>query len=129
METSAKTSVEFRWRMENIRFMFEDGSNDRLMGVDIRMWDDDKGEEKGSWIQTELTLDEMEYLAHKILDAVEFQRKRIVNGILTKEEKEDECTLIKRSLMFNNGDRKAVAKELGISARTLYRKMKEYGIV
>lgn len=39
-----------------------------------------------------------------------------------------ECELIKKSLEKNNGKRKLVAKELEISERTLYRKIKDYGI-
>ncbi len=39
-----------------------------------------------------------------------------------------EIDLIKRALMKYNGKRKFAAKELGISERTLYRKIKTYGI-
>ena len=40
------------------------------------------------------------------------------------EDKEKE--LILRALSKNNGKRKAAAQDLGISERTLYRKLKEY---
>jgi transcriptional regulator with PAS, ATPase and Fis domain len=43
---------------------------------------------------------------------------------LTDREKE----LIKKALGKNNGKRKLAAAELGISERTLYRKIKEYGL-
>lgn len=43
---------------------------------------------------------------------------------LTDREKE----LIKKALEKNNGKRKLAAAELGISERTLYRKIKEYGL-
>jgi transcriptional regulator with PAS, ATPase and Fis domain len=43
---------------------------------------------------------------------------------LTDREKE----LIKKALDKNNGKRKLAAAELGISERTLYRKIKEYGL-
>jgi len=43
---------------------------------------------------------------------------------LTDREKE----LIKKALDKNNGKRKMAAAELGISERTLYRKIKEYGL-
>lgn len=43
---------------------------------------------------------------------------------LTDREKE----LIKKALTKNNGKRKLAAAELGISERTLYRKIKEYGL-
>ena len=42
---------------------------------------------------------------------------------------EKELELIKKSLEKNNGKRKAAAEELGISERTLYRKIKEYEII
>ena len=41
---------------------------------------------------------------------------------------ESEFNLIKKALERHNGKRKAAAQELGISERTLYRKIKEYGI-
>ncbi|HET6243250.1 MAG: sigma-54-dependent Fis family transcriptional regulator [Bacteroidetes bacterium] len=42
---------------------------------------------------------------------------------------ETEIGLIKKALIKNKGKRKNAAKELGISERTLYRKIKEYGII
>ena len=36
--------------------------------------------------------------------------------------------MIKRALEKHNGKRKDAAKELGISERTLYRKINEFGI-
>lgn len=36
---------------------------------------------------------------------------------------------IQESLDRNNGDRKAAAQQLGMSDRTLYRRMKQYGII
>ena len=36
--------------------------------------------------------------------------------------------MIKKALGKYNGKRKMAARELGISERTLYRKIKEYGI-
>jgi DNA-binding NtrC family response regulator len=46
--------------------------------------------------------------------------------ILKLEQKEIE--LIKKSLEKNKGKRKAAADELGISERTLYRKIKQYDL-
>lgn len=43
---------------------------------------------------------------------------------LSLERKEEE--LIKKALLRNNGKRKRAAKDLGISERTLYRKIKQY---
>ncbi len=48
------------------------------------------------------------------------------SGTQTLEETERET--IRRSLMRNAGRRKATARELNISERTLYRKIKEYGL-
>ncbi len=57
------------------------------------------------------------------------------NVIDTEEYVEDnlslldsEYTLIKKALEKHNGKRKAAAQELGISERTLYRKLKEYNL-
>lgn len=41
---------------------------------------------------------------------------------------EIELDMIKKALELNNGRRKAAAEQLGISERTLYRKIKEYGL-
>ena len=58
---------------------------------------------------------------HLIQDTEEF-----VEESLSLEEKEKE--LIKKALSKYNGKRKYAAGELGISERTLYRKIKEYNI-
>lgn len=57
----------------------------------------------------------------RILDTEE-----IVEESLSLEEKEKE--LIKKALEKHNGKRKYAAQDLGISERTLYRKIKEYDI-
>jgi transcriptional regulator with PAS, ATPase and Fis domain len=58
-----------------------------------------------------------------------------IEGFLTPEEIDDslsiqkkEIDLIKKAIEKHKGKRKTAAKELGISERTLYRKIKEYGI-
>ncbi len=50
----------------------------------------------------------------------------IIEESLSLQDKEKE--MIKKALNKYNGKRKAAAKELGISERTLYRKIKEYNI-
>ena len=45
---------------------------------------------------------------------------------LSLEDKEKE--LIQKALLRNNGRRKKAADDLGISERTLYRKIKQYEI-
>lgn len=52
--------------------------------------------------------------------------EEIVEESLSLTDKEIE--MIKKALEKNKGKRKLAAKELGISERTLYRKIKEYGI-
>ena len=52
--------------------------------------------------------------------------EEFVEESLSLEEKEIE--LIKKALEKHNGKRKYAAQELGISERTLYRKIKEYDI-
>lgn len=67
---------------------------------------------------------------------VEFPPHQVKNGIQDTEEiveeslslSDKEIELIIKSLEKHNHKRKLAAKELGISERTLYRKIKEYGI-
>jgi DNA-binding NtrC family response regulator len=55
------------------------------------------------------------------------QESEIVEESLSLQEKE--IDLIKKALIRHNGKRKNAAKDLGISERTLYRKIKEYDII
>ena len=57
---------------------------------------------------------------------VEDQDSVSENEVLSLEAKEEE--LIRKALLKNNGRRKKAAQELGISERTLYRKIKQYEI-
>ncbi|MBK7628984.1 MAG: sigma-54-dependent Fis family transcriptional regulator [Bacteroidales bacterium] len=67
---------------------------------------------------------------------VEFQSHQARNDIQDTEEiieeslslSDKEIEMIKKALEKYNGKRKMAANELGISERTLYRKIKEYGI-
>lgn len=52
--------------------------------------------------------------------------EEVAEELLSLEEREKE--IIKRAVEKHRGKRKYAAKELGISERTLYRKIKEYGI-
>ena len=54
------------------------------------------------------------------------QESEIIEESLSIQKKE--VDLIKRALEKHNGKRKSAARELGISERTLYRKIKEYDI-
>ncbi|HOW31236.1 MAG TPA: helix-turn-helix domain-containing protein, partial [Bacteroidales bacterium] len=55
-----------------------------------------------------------------------FSHSEVVDESLSIQEKE--MDLIRRALDKHSGRRRNAAKELGISERTLYRKIKEYGI-
>lgn len=67
----------------------------------------------------------VEYPAHKNIDHIE-DTEEIIEESLSLADKEVE--MIKKALEKYNGKRKLAAGELGISERTLYRKIKEYGI-
>ncbi|GAB4313222.1 MAG: sigma-54-dependent Fis family transcriptional regulator [Bacteroidales bacterium] len=54
------------------------------------------------------------------------QESEVIEESLSLQEKE--IDLIKKALAKHNGKRKNAARELGISERTLYRKIKEYDI-
>ncbi len=74
----------------------------------------------------------------KVADStpIDFQQRPIRSDIQDTEEIVEESLslsgkeieMIRRALEKHNGKRKLAAQELGISERTLYRKIKEYGI-
>jgi transcriptional regulator with PAS, ATPase and Fis domain len=55
------------------------------------------------------------------------QESEVIEESLSIQDKE--IDLIKKALTRHNGKRKNAAKELGISERTLYRKIKEYNLI
>jgi transcriptional regulator with PAS, ATPase and Fis domain len=55
-----------------------------------------------------------------------FDESEIIEEPLSLQEKE--IDMIRKALQRHNGKRKNAAKELGISERTLYRKIKEFNI-
>ncbi|MCT6868344.1 MAG: sigma-54 dependent transcriptional regulator [Apibacter sp.] len=63
---------------------------------------------------------------HEVLDDYEYEDISNDSESLSLQRKEEE--LIKKALEKYNGKRKLAAKELGISERTLYRKIKQYDI-
>jgi DNA-binding NtrC family response regulator len=67
----------------------------------------------------------MDYQSHQERDNIQ-DTEEIVEESLSLADKEVE--MIKKALEKYNGKRKMAAHELGISERTLYRKIKEYGI-
>ena len=60
------------------------------------------------------------------IDDETFDQSEILEESLLLQDKE--LDLIRRALDKHEGRRRNAAKELGISERTLYRKIKEYGI-
>jgi transcriptional regulator with PAS, ATPase and Fis domain len=67
----------------------------------------------------------VDFSKHKSRNSIQ-DTEEIIEESLSLSEKEME--MIKRALEKYNGKRKMAANELGISERTLYRKIKEYGI-
>lgn len=67
----------------------------------------------------------VEFQPHQVRDDIQ-DTEEIVEESLSLADKEVE--MIRKALEKFNGKRKLAARELGISERTLYRKIKEYGI-
>jgi len=67
----------------------------------------------------------VDYSPHKTMNNIQ-DTEEIIEESLSLSDKEVE--MIKKALGKYNGKRKMAAGELGISERTLYRKIKEYGI-
>lgn len=79
--------------------------------------------------KTNTTSNEFDYEIHpavRVSHPSEIEDSEIVEESLSIEEKEKE--LIKKALEKYKGRRKNAASELGISERTLYRKIKEYDL-
>ena len=95
-----------------------DDSNSRVMKNLFR----EAAERRGADRQNESPA---EFTAHQGRDDIQ-DTEEIVEESLSLADKEVE--MIKKALEKFNGKRKLAAHELGISERTLYRKIKEYGI-
>ncbi len=76
---------------------------------------------RGTKIVNPISIDPVDGNQSHITDTEEF-----VEESLSLQDQETE--LIRKALSKHNGKRKAAAEELGISERTLYRKIKEYDI-
>lgn len=81
-----------------------------------------KIENNGSPVRTETVVD---FPQHQVRNDIQ-DTEEIVEESLSLSDKEME--LITKALEKHNHKRKLAARELGISERTLYRKIKEYGI-
>lgn len=64
----------------------------------------------------------------KYNDDSDFEFAETIDADESLSIQDKEIELIKKSLERNNGKRKLAAKELGISERTLYRKIKQYDL-
>jgi transcriptional regulator with PAS, ATPase and Fis domain len=70
---------------------------------------------------------QIKHFPRETLEDESIQELEVFEESLSIQEKE--MDLIRKALSKHNGKRKNAAKELGISERTLYRKIKEYDIV
>jgi transcriptional regulator with PAS, ATPase and Fis domain len=71
-------------------------------------------------MQKKITLDEPE--RNNIQEATEYEESALSISDVEKE-------MIMKALERHNGKRKLAANDLGISERTLYRKIKEYSLL
>ncbi|MDR0660552.1 MAG: sigma-54 dependent transcriptional regulator [Prevotellaceae bacterium] len=94
------------------------GKSAQYMGVDQPPY---SGGVRGTKIVSPISIDPVDGNQSHITDTEEF-----VEESLSLQDQETE--LIRKALAKHNGKRKLAAEELGISERTLYRKIKEYNI-
>lgn len=146
--STTSTSIEFFWNGETTQFKFGSGDADELMDFSVAWFQDDRPNEIKT-LTVEITLDEAEYLAKRLTEAIAFQRKQnkqrqqeeqsvsyqlapqeavdLLNTFPNKKEiaERDE---IKSALLRFAGDKKKAADWLGISPRTMYRRVKQYDL-
>lgn len=72
-------------------------------------------------------IQEVPYAHHEVETEDAYEAHEVVEESLSLEDQEKD--LIKKALEKHRGKRKYAAQELGISERTLYRKIKEYNLV
>lgn len=115
--------------MNDLKKLVHDLMQDEPSRADIRknnasliekLYDDDNNEE----IRSPEQIRKHQYNRPPEEDILDTEE--IIEESLSLEDKEIE--LIRKALDKHNGKRKHAAKELGISERTLYRKIKEHGI-
>ena len=90
------------------------------------------GNDEEEVIPEEITDEQLEVLQIPQQNTIDKQDKYYFAEEIEEEEtlslQDKELELIKKSLERHNGKRKAAADELGISERTLYRKIKQYDL-
>lgn len=70
---------------------------------------------------------DVENFDDQVFDSMSTHEAEVIEESLSIQKKEED--LIRRALEKHKGKRKDAAKDLGISERTLYRKIKEYNII
>ncbi len=93
--------------------------------------DDEKAEREQEEVMEVLQLPEPEAETYTNISPIQEDKYHFAEEIEEEETlslQEKEIELIKKSLERNRGKRKAAAAELGISERTLYRKIKQYDL-
>ena len=143
LKDGAKTAGDFNERdlLYKVLFDMKKDMNDLkyLVNEIIHASDDPQWKERNANLLSKISSDDMSsmqtgdpnvtlqpHISHPVVKVSPIQPHENVEESLSLEEKEKE--FIKKALLKYKGKRKLAARELGISERTLYRKMNEYGI-
>jgi DNA-binding NtrC family response regulator len=143
MKDESKTGGEFNERdlLYKVLFDMKKDMNDLkfLVNEVIHASDDPQWKERNANLISKINSDHISslqtadpnitiqpHITQPTVNATPIHPHENVEESLSLEEKEKE--FIKKALLKYKGKRKHAARELGISERTLYRKMNEYGI-
>ncbi|CAN5470380.1 sigma-54 dependent transcriptional regulator [soil metagenome] len=143
MKDESKTGGEFNERdlLYKVLFDMKKDMNDLkyLVNEIIHSSDDPQWKERNANLLSKISPDNISslqtadpnvtiqpHVSQPVVSVTPIQAHENVEESLSLEEKEKE--FIKKALLKYKGKRKNAAHELGISERTLYRKMNEYGI-
>ena len=112
--------------------LMEDGSSKEVQEDNERLIQKIYGENEEEVEPEDISEEKLELLQIPENNPVDKQDKYYFAEEIEEEEtlslQDKELELIKKSLERHNGKRKAAADELGISERTLYRKIKQYDL-
>ena len=92
---------------------------------EITISNDQKGLRLSCYVGAPIDLESDQPAQPIEIETIEIPVGELEEGVSIEDQ---EKALIKKALMAANGNRKAAAAKLGISERTLYRKMKEYDL-
>ena len=92
---------------------------------EVTISNDSKGLRLSCYVGAPLNLDSDEPNEPIAIETIEIPVDEFEEGVTIEDQ---EKALIEKALHAANGYRKEAAAKLGISERTLYRKMKEYGL-